>query len=113
MRILFVDNQETFARVVIGAFLGCHDVAVRTSLSGAIEELGACDYDAVLISFEIEDGSGIEIVRYIRDTGREVLVIGISAKEEENAQLVAAGADDACSKMHFDRIGRVLQKYTK
>lgn len=111
MRILFVENQETFARVVIGAFLKGHEVAVRTSLSGAIEELDAAEYDAALVSFQVDDGTGTELVRFIRQSGSEMLIIGISAKDEENEWLMTAGADDTCSKMRFEQIGQVLDRH--
>lgn len=113
MRILFVDNQSTFARVVIGAFLSGHEVSLRTSLSGAREELDTGAYNAVLIAFEVEDGNGTDLVRSIRDSGHPILIIGISAKDEENEFLKEAGADDACSKMHFDEIGMVLDRHVK
>ena len=113
MRILLVENQETFTRIVIGAFLTSHDVAVRSTLSSAIEELDACDYDAALITYELEDGNGTELVRFLRQSGREILIIGISAKDDENDLLVTAGATDACSKMKFDEIEVVLSKYMK
>ena len=62
MRILFVETQETFARVVIGAFLKNHEVAVRTTVSWAREELSSYTYDAALVAFEMEDGNGVELV---------------------------------------------------
>jgi DNA-binding response OmpR family regulator len=113
MRILFVETQETFARVVIGAFLKNHEVAVRTTVSGAREELSSCAYDAALVAFEMEDGNGVELVKYIRQTCGEMLVIGISARDEENDWMREAGADDVCNKMNFDHIEQVLEKYTK
>lgn len=113
MRILFVENQETFAQVVIRAFLKAHEVAVRTTLSAAREELSACAYDAALISFEMEDGNGVELVKYIRRTCGPMLIIGISAKDEENDWMKEAGADGVCNKMNFDRIEQVLEKHTR
>ena len=42
-----------------------------------------------------------------------MLVIGISARDEENDWMREAGADDVCNKMNFDHIEQVLEKYTK
>ena len=110
MRILLVENHETFARVVVGAFLKEHEVVVRTSVMDAQHEFDIGGFDVVLVDYDLQDFKGSELVKYIRKSGYDIHIVGISAKDEGNDLLLAAGASEVCNKMNFDRIGEILAR---
>ncbi len=110
MRILLVESHETFARVVVGAFLREHEVIVRTTVFDAQHEFDVGGFDVVLVDYDLADFKGSELVKYIRDSGYDIHIIGISARDEGNDLLLAAGASQACNKMNFDHIGEMLAK---
>lgn len=110
MRILLVESHETFAHVVVGAFLREHEVTVRSSVVEAQHEFDVGGFDVVLVDYDLQDFKGSELVRYIRDSGYDIHIIGISARDEGNELLLAAGASETCNKMNFDQIGQMLAR---
>lgn len=111
MRILLVESHETFARVVVGAFLREHEVTIRTMVMDAQHEFDVGGFDVVLVDYDLADFKGSELVKYIRKSGYEIPIIGISARDEGNDLLLAAGASEVCNKMNFDRISEILSKF--
>ena len=107
VRLLFVEKDAVFARVVVQEFLAEHDVTVVATIAGALRVLDE-PFDAVLVDYDLDDGKGTAVVQALRRRGFGGRIVGVSSHEPGNAALVAAGADDACSKMGFDEIGRHL-----
>lgn len=110
MRILLVESHETFAHVVVGAFLKEHEVVIRSLVMDAQHEFDVGGFDVVMVDYDLADCKGSELVKYIRKSGYEIPIIGISAKDEANELLLAAGASEVCNKMNFDRIGEILAR---
>lgn len=110
MRILLVESHETFAQVVVGAFLREHEVTIHNTVLGAQHEFDVGGFDVVLVDYDLADFKGSELVKYIRKSGYDIHIIGISARDECNDLLLAAGASEVCNKMNFDRIGEMLDK---
>jgi DNA-binding response OmpR family regulator len=110
MRILYVENHETFARTVIAEFVQDHVVTVASSLVEALAKLDVEPFDALLVDYDLEDGKGDEFVRKIRERGSRVPIVASSAHDEGNAALLKAGADVVCAKSAFRGIGGVLEK---
>jgi DNA-binding response OmpR family regulator len=104
MKILFVENHSVFAQQAITHFLSVHQVTVAPSLSVARSSLAANQFDLLLIDYDLDDGKGEELVRELRRVGNMIRIIGVSARDEGNAALLQAGANDICSKMEFNRI---------
>lgn len=109
MNILLVENHAVFATQVTGAFLGEHQVVVVPTISGARAEVDARHYDAVLVDYDLDDGKGEELVRWLRTRGEQQLVVAISSHDAGNRAMVAAGADAVCGKMEFSRIKTVIE----
>jgi len=82
-------------------------VTVVATIAGALRVLDE-PFDAVLVDYDLDDGKGTAVVQALRRRGFGGRIVGVSSHEPGNAALVAAGADDACSKMGFDEIGRHL-----
>jgi len=108
MRILFVENHDKFASVVTKRFLGGHSVTTVPNLANAWTELGSSKFEVVLIDYDLDDGTGDQLVRQIRAASLPVKIVAVSSHDRGNNALIAAGADAICSKMEFSGIGAVL-----
>lgn len=108
MRILFVENHVEFARQVCAAFLKDHDVAVVPTLAKARESLESSAWDAVLIDYDLDDGKGVGLVKELASLPTRPKLIAVSAFDEKNAEMLAAGADATCGKLQFSKIADVL-----
>lgn len=110
MKILFVENHAVFAATVQAEFLCSHDVRVATTIAEALDALGAHPFDAVLVDYDLDDGKGDAFVRGMRSRGHRTPLIAVSARDEGNERMLAAGADASCSKAKFRHIGKVLER---
>jgi len=108
MRILFVENHAVFAATVQAEFLCDHDVRIATSVAEALDALNAEAFDAVLVDYDLDDGKGDAFVRGVRARGDRTPLIAVSARDEGNERMLAAGADATCAKAKFRHIGKVL-----
>ncbi|MGC4114484.1 MAG: response regulator [Myxococcales bacterium] len=109
MKLLFVENHADFANIVVAKFLAAYEVVIVPSLAEAKRDLALGSFDAVLVDYDLDDGKGTDLVRDLRDARNRVPLIGVSAKDECNAALLAAGADAAVSKMRFGEVASVLE----
>ena len=62
MRILLVENHETFARVVAGAFLRNHEVTIHTMVMDAQHEFDVGGFDVVMVDYDLADFKGSELI---------------------------------------------------
>ena len=109
MRVLFVEDHRVFAETVAGQFLAGHQVDIAGSLAAAREALAAdASYDVVMVDYDLPDGKGVALVAHLRRIGFRGRIVAVSAKEEGNAELRAAGAHEICRKAELHRIGSVL-----
>ncbi|MGC4113666.1 MAG: response regulator [Myxococcales bacterium] len=108
MKLLFVENHAEFARIVVAKFLAAHEVGLVPSLADARRALATAAFDAVLVDYDLDDGKGADLVRELRQGGSRIPIIGVSARDDGNAALLAAGADTAVSKLRFGEVAAVL-----
>lgn len=109
LTLLFVENHPAFARTVIEQFLEDYDVDVLTTIARARAAIdGAAVYDGLLVDYDLDDGKGDELVRFVRLRNPEMPIVGVSAHARGNARLLAAGANTVCAKADFTEIPRVL-----
>lgn len=113
MRILFVENHDKFASVVTKQFLGGHSVTRIPTVAEAWTELDSSEFEVALIDYDLDDGTGDELVRQIRDASLPVKIVAVSSHDRGNNALVAAGADTICGKMEFTGIGAVLNSLVR
>ena len=109
MRILLVENHRTFAQVVVERFLSEHEVELASGVESAwrtLQERGG--FSVVLVDYDLDDGKGSALVARLRGQGFPGRIVAISAHEEGNRALLAAGADAACAKLCFHRIAELL-----
>ena len=114
MKLLFVENHEEFAAVVIGAFLSQHEVTRVASVSAARAALTRGSFDAVLVDYDLDDGKGDLLVAWlVAARSPAPPTVAISSHEHGNNALMRAGANAACPKPQFHRIAEVLATLTK
>lgn len=110
MRILFVENHAEFAKTVIDAFMGAHDVVVCPFVSEALALFAGGGFEAVLVDYDLDDGKGDELVRALRLKGARAPIIATSAHDRGNARLLDAGANAVLAKAAFQGVGALLQR---
>jgi CheY-like chemotaxis protein len=108
MMLLWVENHAQFARIAARQFLTGHAVTVVPSLAEARAALAGGSFQVVLVDFDLDDGTGEELVRELRSAPARPWVVAASAHEAGNRALAEAGADAVCGKLDFARIGDVL-----
>ncbi len=109
MRLLWVENHAVFARIAGWQFLSAHDLTVIPSIGAAKEALSRGLFDAVLVDYDLDDGKGDDLVRFVRQLPTRLPVVATSSHEDGNAALLAAGADATCPKVRFAEIEAVLR----
>lgn len=110
MNILFIENHETFFKVVSEQFLKDYDITNVKTILRAKQELDSRLYDIVLIDYDLDDGKGVEVVDYIKTINIDTNVVAVSSHDKGNSLLMAAGADAICSKMKFMNINSTIEK---
>lgn len=97
MRILVVeDDKQLLTEMKIG--LERNGFTVDTASTGAEGEEKAyvIDYDAVLLDLNLPDKDGLEILSFLRSSGRNLPVLIVSARDaiKERSKGLDLGADD-------------------
>jgi DNA-binding response OmpR family regulator len=108
MNILYVENHAVFAETVKQRFMSPHLVKVVPSLAAARNAILNETFDLLLVDYDLDDGKGDELVRELRASGSQTIIIGVSSHLEGNTALINAGATAVCSKMEFDHIQDVF-----
>ncbi len=100
--ILAIDDDPVVVKVLkVTLELAGHDVRVAGDISEAHEALEDDRYDLILLDLNLPDGSGFDVLRYIRETlNRPTRVIVLSGlKQEHNiVRGLELGADDYVTK---------------
>jgi CheY-like chemotaxis protein len=110
VRILYVEDQRVFAEIVAKQFLASHDVVIAGSVAAARSVFAADSaFDAILVDYDLPDGKGADVIRHLRSSGFPGVLVAVSAKDDGNAELRAAGAQDVCKKSQLHQIGAVLE----
>jgi DNA-binding response OmpR family regulator len=89
-------------------FLAAHEVTVVPSIAAAKAALVSGAFDAVLLDYDLDDGKGACLVELIRRLPAPLPIVAVSAHDDGNDSLLAAGADAVCPKGRFADIERVL-----
>jgi diguanylate cyclase (GGDEF)-like protein/PAS domain S-box-containing protein len=109
--LLMVEDQRFDAMLLrkqlAAPVVGCNHIDHAETLAGAIEALGQCAYDAVLLDLGLSDSAGVAAVRTLRQRFPEVVVIVLTGSDEEQLGLdaMASGAQDMLVKGSFDTDG--------
>ena len=100
-RILVVEDDSTI-RVTLGEVLGKlgHEIDQAETGAGALELFRARDYDLVLLDLRLPDLSGLEVLKQMRESDEQALVVVMTAYPEVRTAIasVKAGAYDYLNK---------------
>jgi two-component system response regulator TctD len=112
MRILFVEDQRVFAETVASRFLAAHEVVIAETIAAARATFAVPPgFDAVLVDYDLPDGKGVSMVEHLRALRFKGLIVAVSAKDDGNAALRAAGAHATCKKAELHQIEVMLQRW--
>jgi two-component system OmpR family response regulator len=118
LRVLIVDD-EVRIRVNVARVLSKRGflMDMAGNLAEAREMLDAQQYDAVLLDWQLPDGSGIELCPVIRAQHPMAHVLMLTARDEPRDRLRAfdAGADDYVIKqdIDFEEVGARLRAVSR
>ncbi len=101
MKILIIEDEVELS-TVIQQFLEQEKYLVETAFDFAsgMDKLSNYDYDCILLDIMLPGGSGMGLLRNLRDLGKSDSVIIISAKDavEDKVAGLELGADDYLAK---------------
>ena len=101
MKILIIEDEKDM-RQNMRSTLEKEDFVVETAgtYSEALSRIGVYDYDCILLDIMLPDGSGLEILKSIKEKGQADSVIIVSAKNsiDDKVKGLDLGADDYLPK---------------
>ena len=97
MRLLFIEDNQRLSQAVAES-LRAQGFAVDTAVSASegLRVWRAADYDAVLIDLMLPDGTGLSVLKVMRDRGNmtPVLILTALGAVEDRVRGLDCGADD-------------------
>jgi two-component system response regulator HydG len=105
LNILFVDDDPAFSRpiaLVLHKGFG-HNTKLVTTMLQAYTEIRRSNFDIVLLDYKLADGSGLEVLQWMKDHSVDTPVILITGYgcEEVAVEALKRGAYDYVNKMHI------------
>ncbi|HRH62107.1 MAG TPA: response regulator, partial [Bacteroidia bacterium] len=101
MKILLIEDEPEL-RKSIKQYLHQEGYVVESAADfiKASEKAGVYDYDCVLVDITLPKGSGLDIVKQLKDKGSKAGIIIISAKNSSTDKIkgLDLGADDYLAK---------------
>ena len=101
MKILIIEDEKDMLQnmqdtLVKDGFV----VETATDLDSAISKVGVYDYDCILLDINLPDGSGMEILDFLKKNEKGEGVIIVSARDslDDRVQGLNTGADDYIAK---------------
>mgnify|MGYP003488416517 FL=1 len=101
MKILVIEDEVELAEVIVRSLEREHFVVeTARDKSEALRRVTGHDYDLVLLDIMLPGGSGLEVLRAMKEAGKAGNVIIISAKDSLDDKLAGLdlGADDYLTK---------------
>jgi DNA-binding response OmpR family regulator len=101
-KVLFAENENDGIKSFLKFSLARHRVVVDTvsTIQQTQENLVASMYDLLILGWYLPDGSGIELLKQLRDKGSQIKVLILTEHDTPGERLngFEAGADDCLSK---------------
>ncbi len=106
--LLIVEDQRFDAmllrRQLTAPAIGCAHIDHAETLAAAIEALGQCAYDAVLLDLGLSDSDGVAAVKTLKHRFTDLAIVVLTGRDEEalGVEAMASGAQDMLIKGSFD-----------
>lgn len=100
-KIFLLEDDATLSRGISMALSGPNCEVIRADcLAQAQEKLAGTSYDLLILDINLPDGSGLDLLRKLRDQGNETPAILLTANDLEMDEVTGleAGADDYITK---------------
>jgi DNA-binding response OmpR family regulator len=101
VKVLVIEDEPELNQTVVG-FLQTAGYLVEsaTTFSGAMEKIDDYSYDCIILDIMLPGGSGLELLRVLREDKKNDGVIIVSAKDSLDDKIngIALGADDYLAK---------------
>ncbi len=100
-KIFLLEDDATLSRGISMALSGANcAVILADCLAQAQEKLAGPSYDLLILDINLPDGSGLDLLRKLRDQGTETPAILLTANDLEMDEVTGleAGADDYITK---------------
>ena len=101
MKLLIIEDERMLSRS-IAEYLGREDYLCEHAYTSneALYRIAAYEYDCILLDLMLPDGSGLDILRNIKEESPQTGVIIVSAKDslEDKVEGLKIGADDYLPK---------------
>ena len=109
MKILVIEDEKELSRSIC-SYLEGEQFVCETAFhfSSAIEKISLYDYGCVVLDITLPGGSGLQILKQLKQSGKMDGVIIISAKNslDDKVAGLKAGADDYLAKpFHLSELG--------
>lgn len=109
MKLLIIEDEPGLSKA-IAEYLAHEDYLCEyaRTCSEALLRIAAYEYDCILLDIMLPDGSGLDILRHIRNEAPRTGVIIVSAKDslEDKVEGLKIGADDYLPKpFHLPELG--------
>jgi len=101
VRILVVEDERPLRSFLMRGFREAgHDVDEAADGDAALRRAAARHYDVVVLDLMLPDRDGLDVLRALRDTGAEVPVLVLTARDalEDRIEGLDSGADDYVPK---------------
>ena len=102
-RILLIEDSD-FDRMLISREFSKQaaqaEVTCMSSIKNALADFDASDFDAVVTDINLPDGSGLDVIVYIRSREQDLPILALTGvgSEETAVQAIKFGANDYLSK---------------
>ncbi len=111
MKILFIDDEAGIreqAKIFLERMDKRFDVETASDLESALKKLKNNGYDIVIADFLLPDSDGLDILKRLRNEGREIPFILLTGRDSENLfkRADSLGADEC-----FTKKGDPLKQY--
>lgn len=96
MRLLLIEDEQILGDAVVSYLKKTHAVDWMQSFADGEDALRTVAYDMVLLDLRLPDGSGLDILKVLRDRGDATPVIILTAQNQISDRIsgLNAGADD-------------------
>ena len=97
MRMLLLEDTEDVALAIAESFARRGDAVDHViTVADAVASLAVQDYDIVILDIQLPDGEGTQVLRHLRQSGRAVPVLMLTARSEVEMRIktLDLGADD-------------------